>query len=385
MTKKIFESDVYKKEHTTKIVERIEQNDKKILVLEETIFFPEGGGQPCDLGTIGGVKVVDVKEVGESIHHEVETWPQEDEVCCVLDWHRRLDHMQQHCGEHILSGIVFKLYGAINKGFHMGKDMITIDIDLSEVTEEMLLAIETESNDVIYRNVPVTTELVHTQEEASKFPLRKQMTVSEDIRIVQIEDADCVACCGTHPSYTGEVGLIKIYKAEKNKGMTRLYFKCGKRALDDLHLRHETLTQIMQLYSADLQSVYEKIVREREKATLVKEELRQIKMVINDRWVEAHRHADKNVVKIFEDKNMDDLKYLTKKMTEGGFKHSLCIGSKQDNSVILTSTMANCGQIFKDNIKAFNGRGGGSPKMAQGSFTSLDDMMNFLNEVTVLI
>ncbi|MBN2898560.1 MAG: alanyl-tRNA editing protein [Clostridia bacterium] len=385
MTIRIYEDDVYKKTHKTRVIECIEEGDKKFVVLEETIFFPEGGGQPCDLGKIDNIEVLDVREKGELVLHEMAAFPESDEVVCQLDWERRLDHMQQHCGEHILSGIIYKLYGGVNKGFHMGKDMVTVDIDLKDMSDEMLLEIERASNDVIYKNAPVTTELVHSQEEAAKFPLRKQMTVDSDIRIVQVEGADCVACCGTHPTLAGEVGLIKIFKAEKNKGMTRIYLKCGRRAMDDFQVRHETLTEIMQLYSADLQSVKEKVKQERDKAAAVREELKQLKMAINDRWLVAHLDADKNVIEIFEDKNMDDLKYLTKKMTDSAFSQTLCVGSKQDFGVILASSTVNCGQIFKEHIQNFNGRGGGSPKMAQGSFPSEEDMMNFLNEITVLI
>lgn len=385
MTKRIYEIDVHQKELTTKIVEQLLEDNKSYVVLEETIFFPEGGGQPCDLGTIAGIEVLDVKERGALVYHEVESFPESKEVTCVLDWNRRLDHMQQHCGEHIVSGIIYNLYGGVNKGFHMGKEMVTIDIDLKEITSEMLEKIEMMSNDVIYKNVPIITEVVHTQDEAEQFPLRKKMTVSSDIRIVQVEDADCVACCGTHPKRTGEVGLIKIYKSEKNKGMTRLFFKCGKRALRDYHERHTILTTLMQAYSADLISVVDKILNDRSKAAAVREELRQLKVGLHNKWVDDHITANKNLIEVFEDRNMDDLKYMTKKLTEDGFKHTICFGSKVDFGVVLASSTANCGKIFKEYISTYSGRGGGSPQMAQGSFQTLEDMMDFLNELTVLI
>ena len=385
MTKRLYELDVYQKSLSTDVVGRIEEEGKKFLLLKETIFFPEGGGQPCDLGTIEGIEVLDVRERGEEVYHQVTSFPENDRVQCQLNWDRRLDHMQQHCGEHILSGVIFKLYGGVNKGFHMGKDMVTIDIDLKEITADMILKIEKDSNDVIYRNAPITTEVVHNQEEAEKYPLRKKMTVSSDIRIVQVDDADCVACCGTHPSLAGEVGLIKIYKAEKNKGMTRLHFKCGGRAMSDYRERHDVLTKIMQLYSADLTSIYNKIEKEREKAATSRESLRQIKMSINDTWVSSYIKSTKNIIEIFEDKDMDDMKYLVKKMTDSEFKETLCLGNKLDYGVILASSTSNCGQIFKDHIKNFNGRGGGSPQMAQGSFQNEADMMAFMNEITLLI
>lgn len=385
MTKRVYEIDVYQKTLKTKVMDKIEEGEKKFVILEETIFFPEGGGQSCDLGMIDGIKVLDVKERGEDVYHQVESFPSGDEVTCELDWARRLDHMQQHCGEHILSGVIFKLYGGVNKGFHMGKDMVTIDIDLKEITLEMLERIEGLSNEAIYNNVAISTQVVHSQEEAEKFPIRKKMTVTSDIRIVEVEGVDCVACCGTHPKLAGEVGIVKIFKAEKNKGMTRISFKCGGRALKDFQHRHQTLTQIMQLYSADLNSVVDKIQREIEKAATVREELRQLKMAINNEWIEEQLKLEKHIIEVFENKNMEDLKYLVKKMTESDFKHTLCLGAKKDFGVVLASSTTNCGQLFKEHIKNFNGRGGGSPQMAQGSFQSEEDMMNFLNELTVLL
>lgn len=385
MTKRVYEIDVYQKTLTAKVVDKIEEGDKKFVILDETIFFPEGGGQACDLGTIDGIKVIEVKEKGDDVYHQVEFLPAGDEVTCELDWDRRLDHMQQHCGEHILSGVIFKLFGGVNKGFHMGKDMVTIDIDLKEITAEMLERIELLSNEAIYNNVAINTQVVHSQEEAEKFPIRKKMTVTSDIRIVKVEGVDCVACCGTHPKLAGEVGVIKIFKAEKNKGMTRISFKCGGRALKDFQERHQTLTQIMQLYSADLNSVVEKIEREKNKAALVREELRQLKMAINNEWIEEQLKSEKQIIEVFDNKNMEDLKYLVKKMTESDFKHTLCLGAKKDFGVVLASSTINCGQLFKEHIKSFNGRGGGSPQMAQGSFQNEEDMMNFLNELTVLL
>jgi alanyl-tRNA synthetase len=385
MTKKIYEIDVYRRRLTTKIKERVEENGRYFILLEETIFFPEGGGQPCDLGTIDGIELLDVQERGDEIYHEVKTFPENDQVTCLLDWSRRLDSMQQHCGEHILSGVIHKLYGGINKGFHMGKEMVTIDIDLKSLSGDQLIKIEEESNAVIYRNAEITTQVVHSTEEAAAYPLRKQMTVDSDIRIVQIDDADCVACCGTHPNLAGEVGLIKIYKAEKNKGMTRLHFKCGARAMKDYEERHQVLSQIMQLYSADLNSVVDKIKNERDKAAQTREALRQFKMTVNNAWIDSHIESHKNIIEIFDDKDMEDLKYMTKKITDSDFAHTLCIASKQDYGLVLASTVVNCGQLFKDHIKTYNGRGGGSPKMAQGSFQNEGDMMKFLDALTVLI
>ncbi len=384
MTIKLYEQDVYIKENTANIVDRVEKDNKKYIVLDKTIFFPEGGGQPSDTGFIDSVRVSYVMERENKVYHLVEEFPKGNVVKCVIDWDRRFDHMQQHCGEHILSGVFYKLYGAVNKGFHMGKDMVTIDMDIQNVTNEMILEIEEEANRAIYENALIKTDLVHSQEEAKRFPLRKEMTVYSDIRIVQVENFDCVACCGTHPQRAGEVGIIKIYKAEKNKGMTRVYFKCGKRALSDYQYKNSIISDLMQNYSSDLASLYNKICAESEKYEGLKKEFKNLKKIQNDMYISNVLYSD-DLVDCLDDKDMDDLKYMVKSLTDDEFKNTIFLASKKDNGVILVSNEHNCGQIFKDYIKSYNGRGGGSTKMAQGTFSKLSDMMEFFDYIKGII
>ena len=209
-TIKLFQSDVYKRS-TEAIVSNIDRNvahNSISIVLDQTVFFPTGGGQSCDLGTINGIKVVDVFEKDDILYHILEgcdsTIQVGDKVSLEIDWKRRFDNMQRHCGEHILSGIFFKLFGGVNRGFHMGEDYMTIDISLeaderyTEINWDMAMQAELETNKVIWENTPVSVYRFDTKAEAEKMPLRKALNLEKDISIVTIGDisnpADSVAC-----------------------------------------------------------------------------------------------------------------------------------------------------------------------------------------------
>jgi len=222
-TKKRYEEDVNLRTLDTTVVRLDRYLDRPALVLSETIFFPEGGGQPWDLGTVNEVALAGVLEKDGEVYHLLESdavsaaFVPGQPVRLVLAWERRFDHMQRHCGEHILSGIFFREYGGVNRGFHMGDEYMTIDIsleqnpDITSVTWDMALHAEAEANRIIWQNMPVTTRRFESKEAAAGIPLRKELAIEEDITIVcvgsQDNPRDCVACCGTHPNTSGQVGL----------------------------------------------------------------------------------------------------------------------------------------------------------------------------------
>ena len=203
------------------------------IVLDRTAFFPEGGGQLSDGGWIGEVPVLETRErEGRILHTTQSPVPVGTKVSCHLDWDRRLDHMQQHTGEHILSWAFWSLFGVENVGFHMGKELVTIDLS-RPVTQEEMDAAEELANRNIYENHPVRC-YVASPEEAERLPLRKKTEkVTGDLRIVEIQEGDLCTCCGTHASHTGEVGLVKLLRQEHTKGGSRVVFLCGGRALRD--------------------------------------------------------------------------------------------------------------------------------------------------------
>jgi len=386
LTKKLYEENIYQKECDAEVVSIIEKDNKFLVELNQTIFYPEGGGQTSDIGTIGNANVLDVIEKGDKILHLVDVSPTEKNVKCKIDWAKRLDNMQQHCGEHILSGVIKSRYDGINKGFRMGEDYVTIDINLPKITPEMLKVIEQDANQAIYANVPIHIHQVDTLEDASKFDVRKQITVNEDIRIVEIQGVDCVACCGSHPKSTGDVGIVKLLKAEKYKGMTRIYFKCGQRALTDYQHKHAITSELCKKYSVETLNLLERLQNEESKYNALRDRFNSVKKKINDVKANDLKASMENnvVVSFLESSDADDLTSISKRLMEETSSIVL-LGSDLDQKVILTHSGdfdLHCGKLYKEHVKSFNGRGGGGDRMAQAVFTDLLDAKGFFEKIS---
>ncbi len=225
MTQRLFWDDAYLREFTARVARRT----PKGIVLDRTAFYPTSGGQPNDTGTINGVRVVDVVEEGEEIVHVLDGDLKGDEVKGSIDWSRRLDHMQQHDGQHILSEAFVRIAKAETGSFHLGAETCTIDLGRS-VTPADLEAAEELANRVIWENRPIDIGFF-TKDEVAKLPVRKPPAVEGKIRIVHVRDFDCSACCGTHAKASGETGVVLVLGAEKTKSETRISFVCGWRAL----------------------------------------------------------------------------------------------------------------------------------------------------------
>lgn len=399
MTRKLFQEDVYKKENESMIVEvrgSGTAEDPFLLMLDETIFFPTGGGQPCDLGAINDVSVSEVFEKDGEVFHKLApsaneghgktaNWKAGDKVTCSLDWDRRFEHMQRHCGEHILSGIFFRETGGVNRGFHMGNGYMTIDIDIPGLDWEQAQKIESITNEVIWANVPVTTRYYENRSEAEKLPLRKALAVDEDISIVCVGDernpADCVACCGTHPSTSGQVGLLKIFKLENYKGMTRVYFNAGKGALVDYQNKHRILTELNRRFSSDDNDLLDKMKAQDDKVKEVRQELYLMKNTFIAKEVEdISENGDANlVIREYPYFNVNDLLSITKALTQKPASTLIVLISTRENIVILASFRGHdCGKIVKDNAQVWRGKGGGNAAGARAMFPSREDLDCFV-------
>ena len=377
MTKRLFDEDVYMTSCQAKIVERTED----AVVLDQTIFFPTGGGQYADKGTINGIEVVDVKEKSGVIYHYVNEMIQENQVELIIDWDKRLDEMQQHCGEHILSGIIKQLYDGNNKGFHIGQDYVTIDMDI-KINAEMLIEIEDKANDVIYRNISL--DFTYADDLSGvELPVRKDVTVNENIRIVTIPNVDCVACCGTHPLRTGEVGIIKLYKVEKNKGMHRIFFKCGKRALEDLRRKTEIVKAFNQEFSSDDETVLERYYSDKSKWEQLKKSYITLNRKQIDKTLEEQLNKDTSYQLIlFDVLSGQDMNYVIKQVSDK-LNTVILIYSNSEKKVMLShdgSHDVKCNEIFKK-IREFGGKGGGNTKVAQGIFEDNDAGMMFVKYI----
>lgn len=399
-TIKLYQQNVYQKECSARI---LSITDERIL-LDQTVFFPTGGGQSCDLGTINGLEVMEVFEEQELVWHRLSasdaaSLSEGQEVVCRIDWERRFDNMQRHCGEHILSGICFREFGGINRGFHMGQDYMTIDISLeekpeiTEITWEMAKHAELCTNEVIWSNAPVTVRRFATREEAEKMPLRKALAIDEEISIVcvgSVENAaDCVACCGTHPSTAGQVGLVKLYKVERYKGMFRIYFEAGKRALLDYDAKHDLVTTLGKRFSAGTDDLTEKIDKQEARAKAVKNELHVLRQsVIHSRIAAIEKDlmslaASSDPARIltyeFDDMKTDDLLNIGRPLIKK-IENLLLIVSPQDNTLLLFSNgNTDCGKLVKENASIYNGKGGGNATSARAIFPKRDGLDTFMD------
>lgn len=246
MTTKLFENNSLLKKCTAVVAACTEAKGKYLVELDQTVFFPEGGGQLSDKGKLGEALVSHVSEKDGHIYHECDR-PLDvgRTVEAVLDWSVRLDRMQQHLGEHLLSYACWKLYQANNVGFHMNEDNVFIDLD-KELTEEELLAAELYTNEIIWDNRPVHISYMDSGEAALlKDKMRKfNSKLTGTLRIVSVENADICTCCGTHPPFTGMLGSVKVIRHEKHKGGCRVEFVCGRRALADADAKNSTLLEV---------------------------------------------------------------------------------------------------------------------------------------------
>ena len=418
-TIKDFKNDVYLRESTSNVIE-ISQNDESIdIVLDRTIFFPEGGGQPSDTGTISFVpsdsdgndtvnlEVSHVRERDGIVYHKVLlssatscnqglTLPNAGgTVTCKIDWDNRFKNMQRHLGEHILSGVFADMYGGANRGFHMGEDYITIDIkmegdgDYDIVTMDMALAAEKAANDFIWQNLPVSVTTFVDSAEAASMPLRKELTIEdEEITIVTVGDTsapvDCVACCGTHPSTTAQVGLLKVYKVEKNKDMFRIYFDCGSMAMADYREKHRIISSLGDKHSAGLSDLEKKMAAEEEKnhearahlATLSKSlaALRADEIV-----AESVANPDRVCYRSYDDMNADDIMRIGKIAGPQLKKPALILSESEHTLLLFSDGTVHCGNLVRENASIYGGKGGGSDVQARAIFPDNSNIETFVD------
>jgi alanyl-tRNA synthetase len=378
---KLFYKDVYLTDWESGIESIDERENRFYVVLEKTAFYPEGGGQPSDRGFIDGIPIIDVKEENHVIYHVLDESPKNKIVSCKLDFARRFDLMQQHTGQHLFSAIFFYKYKGETSSFHLGEDYISVDISIADIPPEMLTDVEMLANEYIMQNLQVLTHNIN-YEEISKFPLRKLPPVNGEIRIVEIDKLDFSPCCGTHVSKTSEIGVIKIIKTERYKGLTRIYLKCGKRALLDFQNKTNLVQALCKLFSASENEILERIEGEGIQIKTLSKQLIELKEKLNT--YEAadiiNSSTDKLIYKIFENKSFSDIQSLGKQILQAG-DYVLILVSAPDNRLLLAhngTKKLDCGKLLKEQLPNFKGRGGGSMKQAQGGFEDAADMNAFI-------
>ncbi|WP_051179775.1 alanyl-tRNA editing protein [Selenomonas ruminantium] len=349
--------------------------------LAETVFYPEGGGQLSDTGKLiladKTIKVTQVREKDGHIYHETaEPIAVGTEVTAEIDWQMRLDHMQQHCGEHLLSYGFWKLCQADNVGFHMTEEMVTIDLN-REVSAAEVQQVETLANAQIQENLPIKTTWMDAEQAAVCATRKFNDKLTGPVRVVSIEGSDACTCCGTHPPMTGMVGLVKIFKAEKHKEGTRIYFLCGRLAMAKIQKCWQELTGAVQLLSLKDEEIRQGV----ERLQTENKELRDKLALAEERWVneiapqllaKAELKDDIKIVEAhFEDISADAAKKLTQKLVEEP-QAQVTVFYKQKNRLnyILAKGAAvsvSCRERIAVLNKELNGHGGGNDNMAQGS------------------
>ncbi|MGI6751465.1 MAG: alanyl-tRNA editing protein [Anaerovoracaceae bacterium] len=416
-TKKLYPNNMYLKEWEAKVTNII-RDSKEIadlgglatdenpiaIVLDQTAFFPEGGGQPSDTGHIGTIPISHVFEKDGVIYHQSrgEKLPTQDllhqTLPCTIDWAGRFRNMQRHCGEHILSAAFYELYGGVNRGFHMGEDYMTVDIALEEnpnytsFTDEMIKAVEWRSNEYIWNDEPVTIYHFESKEEAALHPMRKALTLDEDITLVCVGNesnaAGCVACCGTHPTTCGQVGLIKIYRWESYKGMTRIYFDAGQDALKNYIQIDEIIKTLGRNYSADKDSLLKKIQLQDNKFKEVRQNLYEFKKAFTEeRLKELLKETGENkasvTVKEYPLLKTDDILIMMRGIPDN-LHGLLALISPSENTVLLhCNGHVDCGKLIKDNAHIWKGKGGGKAQSARAMFPErqyLDCFIDFIKQ-----
>ena len=379
MTVKLFENNSLLKECTATVTACTEKEGQYLVELDQTVFFPEGGGQLSDKGKIADVIVSHVSESDGHIYHECDK-PLEvgTEVKAVLDWRVRLDRMQQHLGEHLLSYACWKLFKANNIGFHMNEDDVFIDLD-KELTEEELLKAEIYTNEIIWENRPVhisymdSTEAVKLKDKMRKFNSKLTGT----LRIVSVEDADICTCCGTHPPFTGMLGSVKVIRHEKHKGGCRVEFVCGGRALADADKKNSTLLAVAQGLSVKPEQVPDALAKLKAdllaqlddvKSKLLKLEEAQLQELYENAPTNA---AGTKILAVpLDGHDAKDIKVFLPKAT--ALEHTICllVAAKPERisyaAALGAATEGDCRVLIKLLNEAFGGRGGGKSDCAQG-------------------
>lgn len=388
MTIKLYLENPYLKEIDSRIIDKIYIDGKYYITLNRTIFYPHlAGGQPGDRGTINGIEVLEVYEEGANIIHVVKENIHSDKVSLSIDWDNRLDNMQQHTGQHLLSASFYKLYNGETIGFHIGKDYVYIDVTLPELSEDQTKKIETYVNRIISLNFPIQSFFIE-KNKMDKIPLRKEPTLNSDIRIVEIENVDFSPCAGTHLRNTGEIGLIKIRKWEKYKGNIRIEFICGSRALHDYDWKSNAIKDISLLLSSKDKDVYEKVEILFNKKEELEKDNRKLKSELNRYRAESllnNALKVKNisfVLNTFDNMNSRELSTLVSNL-DASTSLVLILGSKSNSNgqfIVHRSkdVSVDLNGIFQEIAKEHNIKGGGNPNRVQGS-CSIDDLKDILN------
>ena len=371
----LFYRDEYAREFDAEVISCQKGKKGYEVVLSDTAFYPEGGGQPADRGTLEQVNVLDVKRRNGEILHITDA-PLEPGMTVhgVLDWERRFDHMQQHSGEHILSGLVHAQFGYDNVGFHMNDEVVTVDFN-GPITWEEAMELEDKVNAYIWTDAE-SRELYPSEEELKAMDYRSKIELKGKVRLVEYPGADLCACCGTHVTHTGEIGLMKILSVSRHKDGVRMEMLFGGRAMKDYDRKHLLNTEFSCRLSAKPYETGEALQRVLDEMNAMKFRMQ----AMNERYY-AMRATSIPVgepVIFFNEPGMSMVeirKFCDYLISKGKVKTAMIISPKDKESVnyVMGSADLNMRDVGKLLNEELHGRGGGRPEMVQGSFQAEAD------------
>ncbi len=365
-TRKLYYEDSHLRTFSAKVLS-CQQGEKGYeVILDATAFYPEGGGQAADTGFLNGIRVKDTRERGETVVHFCEAPLEVGAVAeGIIDWENRFRRMQQHSGEHIVSGIINRRWGYHNVGFHMGTDIITIDFD-GVIPAEELASIEAEANGAVWQNLTVKC-WYPSQEELPGVFYRTKRALPWPVRIVQVPGFDSCACCGTHVKATGEIGLIKLFSVIGFRGGTRMEMACGSSALKLLNQAYEQNRQVSQAFSAKIEETGAAARRMNEVEAALKYRVTGLEKRIFAGIADSY--AGKGDVVHFEE-NLDNaaVRDLADAIAEkcGGTAAVFSGSDEGGYAFCLVTRTGDLRTLGKEMTKALNGRGGGKPIFQQG-------------------
>ena len=369
MTRRLYETDSYCRRFTARVLSCEKTEKGYETILDQTAYFPEGGGQGCDLGSLGGALVIDVQLRGDEVMHWLDKpVPVDEEVEGELDFARRLRHMQNHSGEHLLSGLIHRHFGFENVGFHLGKE-VTADFD-GLLSSEQLRRIENLANEAVYRNKPIMARTPSPEELEGLF-YRSKAGIRGAVRLVEIEDYDRCACCAPHVRTTGEIGIIKITEHQKNKGGTRIFLKCGFDALADYQKKQEQIGLISNLLAAKQSEAAAAVQKLEEQVSALRYEITGLKRRLIGEKIACFSPESETTALFEPDLDIKELQLLADGLyrLHGGIRGAF---SPQEDG----SRFVICGE--EERLSSFFGRfrqacavrGGGKKEMMQGTVTA---------------
>ena len=366
MSEKLYYNDPFLQEFTAIVLSCEQDKAGWKVVLDRTAFYPEGGGQPADTGILGDASVIDVREKeGVIVHTCDKALNVGDTVTGCIDWARRFDHMQQHSGEHIVSGIICARYGCDNVGFHLGKDIVTIDFN-HDISPDDLPAIEAQANAFIWSDAPIDIRFLEG-DALRQAEYRSKKFIPGLVRLVAFPGADCCACCGTHVLRAGQVGLVKLLSCQKFREGVRMELLCGKRAFDYLSGTWEQNLAVSRALSAKPLQTHAAV--ERLKGELESVTLRAATLETADFARKGAEYAGKGDVVLFEgDMSADSVRRLCDAVLDTcGGRCAVFAGENGNFKYAVGIRDGDIRPLVKELNGALNGRGGGKPNFAQGS------------------